>query len=909
MSAGDIIDAERAVPMKAHSPEGAGVILACKAFLQRSGWFDRDWYLERCPEAAAGDADPLRHYLTFGVRQGIAPNPFLDGLNQRKVIPSSQATDLPADDDPQLQAEIDLIAASGLFDANYYLDHNPDVAAKGVDPLYHFCRYGWRDLRRPRPGFDVWWYWVTYLDPAREVINPLVHYALIGQVAGYREHPKPYVPGAGHAHRPGAQVRRICLFAGYDPDGIVDDYVVTFLRELSRYADVYYLADCAMQDGELDKLRPYTKGCWAHRHGAYDFGSWSALARDYVGWDLIERYDELLLVNDSSYLLSELGSVFARMDDKACDWWGMQATKGLARTRDNPSNQFSQPIPLNEVKTRLVDGYEDDYLYDFHVGSYFVVYRQPVVQDAGFRRLLDAVRPQKSKLRIIQKYEIGFTHYLIGKQFAFDTFIDRLYPFHPIYTRYHFDLIRDGYPFLKRYFLSENHYDTPGLAGWKKTIRNLVPDADVDMMERNLWRVSDHDKLIRSFRIVEDARGQVVVPKMLNDEEFKKADQETPKFDHWWAFPACAFNNTFAGNERALFEEVRSDPSIKKVVLTRGKNIEIDGENVTVVPLRSPEGQYHLLRARQIFIKHSPSRNLVFPVSSSLHNLINLWHGVPLKRIGYASLDMQDKLRAIGGEHAKCRAVISSSKIDSMAMASAFYPLSYNKVWCTGLPRNDFIVRDFDQLPSDLRVQYERLKDLCAGRRLILFVPTFKADQQDAYYRFSPSELAHLHAWLGDNNAVLGVREHMADQARNYYSQLRGVDTIDLSDRRFPDVEMLYRLASALITDYSSCFIDFMLTERPMISFAYDHDSYANAERGLFYDMEHVFPGPVCRDFPQLMTALERVFTPRDELEMESYGWKRKLFFDHIDDGNAWRVAKRVRQLYVRDDVETDWRL
>lgn len=824
---------------------------------------------------------------------------------ERVLLAAPGAAELPG----QLQREIDLLSGSDLFDASYYMECNADVVHEAIDPLAHFCRYGWRELRKPRRDFDTWWYWVNYLDPAVETINPLVHYARTGQAEGLATRPAAYVPKRGCEYSAGHTVRRICLFAGYDVDGIVDDCVVAFVRELSEFADVYYLADGAMQDGELDKLRPYTAGRWAYRHGAYDFGSWSALARDHVGWDTIMQYDELIQANDSSYLLSGLGPVFRKMDARPCDWWGMQATKGLARTRDNPANRFARPIPLAEVKSRLVDSYENDCLYDFHIGSYFIVYRQSVLQDEGFRRQYDAVHAQKSKLLVIQKYEIGLTHYLIGRQYAFDTFIDDLYPFHPIYTAKHFDLIREGYPFLKRYFLSENHYDTPDLVHWKQTVGSLVPDAPLDMIERNLLRVADDDRLRRSFSIVTDAAGQAIVPKLLDTGEFITADQSTPKFDHWWAFPACAFNDTFAGNERALFEEVRNDPSIKKIVLTRRRRIDIDGENVVVVPLKSPEGQFYLLRARQVFIKHSPARNLIFPISPELHNLINLWHGIPLKRIGYASLDMQDKLDALGAEHAKCRAVISSSRIDSMAMASAFYPLTYNQVWCTGLPRNDFITMDFGRLPADLREESARLEASCAGRRLILYVPTFKAGQANAYYRFSDDELAILRAWLRQNNAVLGVREHMADQAHTYFNQLRGDDAIDLSDRHYPDVEVLYRQATALVTDYSSCFIDFMLTGRPMLSFAYDYDNYANAERGLFYDMEHVFPGSVCRDFTQLMSGLAQVFKAPEPMAKASYAWKRKVFFDHLDDGNAWRVVKRVKQLYVRDDVETEWRL
>jgi CDP-glycerol glycerophosphotransferase (TagB/SpsB family) len=96
-----------------------------------------------------------------------------------------------------------------------------------------------------------------------------------------------------------------------------------------------------------------------------------------------------------------------------------------------------------------------------------------------------------------------------------------------------------------------------------------------------------------------------------------------------------------------------------------------------------------------------------------------------------------------------------------------------------------------------------------------------------------------------------------------------------------------------------------MLTGRPAISFAYDHDRYANSERGLFYDLEHVFPGPVCRNFAELAAALERTF--ENEIhEQDDFLLRRRIFFDHIDDMNAWRVVSNVKALYIRSGVNTD---
>jgi CDP-glycerol glycerophosphotransferase (TagB/SpsB family) len=234
-------------------------------------------------------------------------------------------------------------------------------------------------------------------------------------------------------------------------------------------------------------------------------------------------------------------------------------------------------------------------------------------------------------------------------------------------------------------------------------------------------------------------------------------------------------------------------------------------------------------------------------------------------------------------------------------MAAAFHPLSYRDIWPTGLPRNDFILREEARLPADLRDELDRLRDEVRGRRLVLFCPTFKNAQEEAYYRFAAEEIEFLRGWLQRNGAVLGVREHMADKARTYSRQLAPLAPLDLSAGRYPDIEMVYREASLLVTDYSSCAIDFMLTGRPVVSFAYDHDRYAHSERGLFYDLEHVFPGPVCRDFAQLESALEGADMHGAKGPNRTYEWKRKLFFDHPDDRNSRRLVERVRRLYLDD--------
>jgi hypothetical protein len=84
----------------------------------------------------------------------------------------------------QRREAIQAIAGSGLFDAEWYLKENPDVAAAGLDPLLHFHENGWREGRDPGPLFATSAYLKSNPDVARSGVNPLLHYIEHGQSEG-----------------------------------------------------------------------------------------------------------------------------------------------------------------------------------------------------------------------------------------------------------------------------------------------------------------------------------------------------------------------------------------------------------------------------------------------------------------------------------------------------------------------------------------------------------------------------------------------------------------------------------------------------------------------------------------------------------------------------------------------------
>ncbi|MGB5161230.1 MAG: hypothetical protein WBO69_13200 [Thermoanaerobaculia bacterium] len=131
------------------------------------GSFDRKYYLARYPDVAAAGINPLVHYVRHGKaagRKGAADNPAFAHYE-----------------------DLESVARSGLFDSGYYLRTNPDVRAKGFDPLEHFLEVGAWEGKRPNPDFDPDSYRKQYLAVTDSEVNPLVHYILAEEArAGIR---------------------------------------------------------------------------------------------------------------------------------------------------------------------------------------------------------------------------------------------------------------------------------------------------------------------------------------------------------------------------------------------------------------------------------------------------------------------------------------------------------------------------------------------------------------------------------------------------------------------------------------------------------------------------------------------------------------------------------------------------
>ncbi len=174
---------------------------------EQSGWregrdpsllFSDAKYLAAYPDVAVARVDPLQHYLWSGQTEGRAT--FLTGdtlpadplVNAAYYDRQLGATLIPAGIAGARQAAWSYDAVGwqkglnpdALFNTQYYLAHNPDVAAAHVDPLMHYENYGWKEGRDPSAQFSTDKYLATYTDVRAAGIDPLLHYIEYGQAEG-----------------------------------------------------------------------------------------------------------------------------------------------------------------------------------------------------------------------------------------------------------------------------------------------------------------------------------------------------------------------------------------------------------------------------------------------------------------------------------------------------------------------------------------------------------------------------------------------------------------------------------------------------------------------------------------------------------------------------------------------------
>ncbi len=251
---------------------------------------------------------------------------------------------------------------------------------------------------------------------------------------------------------------------------------------------------------------------------------------------------------------------------------------------------------------------------------------------------------------------------------------------------------------------------------------------------------------------------------------------------------------------------------------------------------------------------------------------INLWHGPMVKKVG--NMWSADEGRKIAGVADRADVIACPSEFYRGIMALCFN-IPFWKVTITGSPRNDWL---HDSVRANRTLRQVLSNNFS---KTILYCPTYRNYKNEKSMRSYSQEKENLmidSSWsydkfkmkyltpefknfLEDNNLLFVVKLHPFEEAQLTDKELSGSGRIkyltgNMLDKKKIDLYEILAGFDLLITDYSSIYIDYLITQKPVIFMIDDLDEY-NSKRGFVLDMyEELTPGPKVYSSPDLIKEI-----------------------------------------------------
>ena len=268
-------------------------------------------------------------------------------------------------------------------------------------------------------------------------------------------------------------MRRVCLFSFYDAQGLVDDYVVFFLKALSPFVErTLFYSNGPLAPGAELKLADCVREIIVRPNEGFDVIAYKQ-GLERIGFDADGAYDEVLMVNHTCYgPLFPFAELFGAMETRTCDFWGVTAHMAM------------NPNPLTGSGTLA-----------YHINTNFLAVRGDMVRSRVFHDYWQKLQAQPTYEKAILSHEAVFTEHFAKLGFAHATYLDcEKYGSHyPAILSIDETLI-DRNPLLKRRaFFHDPRFLEHYAADLPRALRILHETSDYDpsLIWRNVTRSAE----------------------------------------------------------------------------------------------------------------------------------------------------------------------------------------------------------------------------------------------------------------------------------------------------------------------------------------------------------------------------------------------------------------------------------
>lgn len=360
----------------------------------------------------------------------------------------------------------------------------------------------------------------------------------------------------------------------------------------------------------------------------------------------------------------------------------------------------------------------------------------------------------------------------------------------------------------------------------------------------------------------------------LKTDSHKIVFESHPDFgDNAVCFFEYLVDNSYADKYKIIWlvDEPDKYASIKNVVFVKKSGALSHGRTVKAC--------YHIFTAK--YIMHTHTLNCRSRCNSKYQKYINLWHGCGYKAAKQSVKKIDFDYVLVPGE------LFVKTKQD-------YFGCEREKILPIGYPRYDKLLsgKNIKGLPWE------------AYDAVVWWMPTFRKsddptvsdDTNSGYFGIpllkSEVDFENLNAYCKDNNIALVFKLHIyqnCDYRIGNYSNLFLLKNSDFEQHQWNLYELLGK-SDALISDYSSVAIDYLLLDKPIGYVLTDYDAYRK-KRGFVFDSPADFmPGQKIYSADNLKSFLLDVKNGKDLYKEERRCMKEIMH--NPTDNYCERIAK-----------------
>lgn len=376
-----------------------------------------------------------------------------------------------------------------------------------------------------------------------------------------------------------------------------------------------------------------------------------------------------------------------------------------------------------------------------------------------------------------------------------------------------------------------------------------------------------------------------------------------PRNKKIWIF-GSTFGRRFADNPRYLYTYLRSNKSnIRAIWLTRNKEVynNLKEYGHEVYQINSLKGYWFALRGG-VYIYDNYSKDINFWLSGNSLKC-NTWHGIPLKKIQMDNkfdlvrhpqnrwLKFKWSLRRLSDEKPSDY-VLTTSVFLEKVFSSAF---ATNNILISNYPRVDLLNKNLENSISLISE-----KGICelfesnrqAKKKNVIYMPTFRESEENF---FDVVNMKELLSFLEKNNIVFYIKLHPKSKNLEKFKRISHSSLIMIDKDSDPYTYL--GLTDMLVTDYSSIYFDYLVTNKPIIFFPYDLENYLRQSRELYFPYEKFTPGRHVVNMEELIQAINDILIYNKDEYHESRIKIREIMFEDCHSFGCELLVSHIKRL------------